>query len=129
MNNLKTFGERLQFAMQERKISVAELADRVKISTTVIYQYLSEKKAPQINTIIQLSKALKTHPNYLLGFDNQLSQYHILSHIENYLSKQPKEVQRMFLRSFDYELEKIKYYSQQPRVIPDTLNDTDLPLN
>lgn len=66
-----TLGERIRLQRQRLKISQSEVARRMGIANNTLNLIEGGgTKDPRISQIIALARELDTHPNYLLGFDD-----------------------------------------------------------
>lgn len=63
------FRERLLNARGDLKLTQAQLAERVGVSTTTISDYERGEKKPGINTAVKLSHALEVNLDWLCGND------------------------------------------------------------
>jgi len=61
------YGKVIASLRKEMKMNQHELADRLKISKSSISMYETEKRAPDINTIICLADFFDVSVDYLLG--------------------------------------------------------------
>ena len=62
------FGERLKEVRKARKLTQAQLANRLNVSTTTISEYESSMSFPQLEKFIKLVQILNISADYLLGF-------------------------------------------------------------
>jgi transcriptional regulator with XRE-family HTH domain len=66
-----TLGERIQVQRKRRNLSQAELARRMHVAkNTLNLIEVGRTKDPRIAQIIAIANELGTHPDYLLGFDD-----------------------------------------------------------
>ena len=61
------YGKVIASLRKEKKMNQHELADRLKISKSSISMYETEKRAPDISTIIRLADFFDVSVDYLLG--------------------------------------------------------------
>ena len=67
--NISTLAERIQFAMEMRDMTQADLARATGMSTGVIAQIVTGKtKDPRFDSVIKIAKALDVSLNYLAGW-------------------------------------------------------------
>lgn len=64
-------GKRLRARLDQLGITGSELARRVELSPRRIGHYLNDKREPDFGQLVKLCKELRTHPNYLFGFDDE----------------------------------------------------------
>lgn len=66
---MNTLAERIQFAMEMRGMTQADLARATGMSTAVIAQIVTGKtKDPLFGNVIKIAKALDVSLNYLAGW-------------------------------------------------------------
>lgn len=65
--NARGFGERLRYAMLNKKISCADLAQASEISRKSVYEFRSGSRVPCIDTIVNLADILGVSIDYLIG--------------------------------------------------------------
>ena len=72
MGYMKEFKKRLKILITEENIKKAELAKKADIDKSAIYEYLNfdNTREPDVNTLINISKALNTSISYLTGETN-----------------------------------------------------------
>lgn len=58
MVDYKEFGKRLKAAMQEKKVTAAELAQEINVSEYAIERYIEGARVPRATKIIEMAKAL-----------------------------------------------------------------------
>ena len=58
MVDYKEFGERLKAAMQEKKVTAAELAQEIGGSEFAIERYIAGARVPRATKIVAMAKAL-----------------------------------------------------------------------
>lgn len=63
----KRFGARLKLLRQALGLKQADLAEKLKVSTPAIAVYETGKREPSLKNLIQLSRALNTTTDWLLG--------------------------------------------------------------
>lgn len=66
---MKTFVERLNYAMAEAGLKQSALSDRTGISKAAISQYLSGKNTPSQNRVKALADATGVTFEFLMGYD------------------------------------------------------------
>lgn len=70
----KIFSANLQEARENQKLTQAELAEKTKLSTTIISEYETMKKQPKIYTVLKLANALGVSIDMLCG-NTPLNQF------------------------------------------------------
>lgn len=63
------FGATMEERRKAMHMSRKELADAARISFSAVYAYERGDAEPTAHVIVDVSKALKTNPNHMLGFD------------------------------------------------------------
>lgn len=63
------FGKNLRLLRYASGLSAEVLAERVGITTNMVYLYESEHCLPRLTTILKICAELNTTPNRLLGYD------------------------------------------------------------
>ena len=63
------FGKNLRLLRYASGLSAEVLAERVGITTNMVYLYESEHCLPRLTTILKMCAELNTTPNRLLGYD------------------------------------------------------------
>lgn len=58
-------------------MSQAELAHRVNVSVSAITSYIQGRRMPTLRIFLRIVKALRTTPNFLLGYDFETQNIHI----------------------------------------------------
>ena len=69
-NTAKTIGQRIEQALEFRRMTAAELSRKTGIDEASLSSYRSGKYAPRQNRIYLISQALGVTPSWLMGFDN-----------------------------------------------------------
>lgn len=70
MSEWIVFGERLKWALKERKISYRELAEKVGLSVPTICRYVHCQRVPKATELLKIANVLGVNCNYLLGVIN-----------------------------------------------------------
>lgn len=66
---MKTFAERLNYAMAEAGLKQSTISDRTGISKAAISQYLSGKNTPNQNRVMALADATGVSFDFLMGYE------------------------------------------------------------
>ncbi len=69
MDNLYIIKDRLNEALQKRKMTAAELAIKTGINKSSISRYLSGENIPRSLAIGKMAKALDVNPAWVLGYE------------------------------------------------------------
>ena len=64
-----TIKDRLIKEITATKLTTAEIAKKVGVSSEMITQYKTTKKLPKLDTFAKLCKELDLDANYILGLD------------------------------------------------------------
>ena len=70
---LDVFHERLKKALKESKISQSELARRLDVKQSSVWEWLNIRY-PSVDHLIEICYTLKISPNYLLGFESMTDE-------------------------------------------------------
>lgn len=68
------FNQRVRMAMGMRDMSLADLAAKMNISRTRVYQYRSVSTNPNSETVVALAKALEVSTDFLLGMSDSVEK-------------------------------------------------------
>lgn len=68
----KIMAQRLNEAMQARKVSAAELSRRTGIDQGAISRYRKGECAPKSHRVFDIARALGVNPTWLLGFSEDM---------------------------------------------------------
>lgn len=71
---MKTFSERLVFAMSKRNMKQADLVKKTGINKGALSSYINGRYEPKQNNIYLLSKALNVNEAWLMGYDVPMDQ-------------------------------------------------------
>lgn len=71
---MKTFPERLKYAMTQANLTQRQLAQATGASPAAVSQYLSGKNTPNADRMKVLADATGVSVNFLMGFENALNQ-------------------------------------------------------
>lgn len=69
-NEKKTLGERIREQRILMKMTQEELAEALHIKKSMVSMYENDKVDIKGSILVELSRALKTSPNYLLGIED-----------------------------------------------------------
>lgn len=69
MDNLYIIKDRLNEALQKRKMTAADLASKTGINKSSISRYLSGENIPRSLAIGKMAKALDVNPAWVLGYE------------------------------------------------------------
>ena len=92
---LKTYGERLRHALNEKGISQTELCRRTGINKAKISSYINDKYKPKQDAIYLISQALGINELWLMGLSDEMvsqptnTQWGDDKANQDYLSKNP----------------------------------------
>lgn len=76
-------GDRMKQRRKELKISAEDVADKIGVNRSTVFRYeKGEIEKLPIEILEPLSKILRTTPQYLMGWDNQLDIIPIYSQLE-----------------------------------------------
>lgn len=68
---MEIFGKKLKERAEQLGISNAEAARRADLDERRYAHYASGRREPDLATLVRIAKALGTHPNALLGLDDE----------------------------------------------------------
>ena len=72
--DLSLMGERIKHTRIKQKLTLEKLSEKVGISRNFLWEIESGRKAPAIQTLHSICKALNVSADYLLGFSTVQSQ-------------------------------------------------------
>ena len=64
------FAERVRACIYAKNMTITEFARRAKIGETTVYAWFEGDNYPNTKTLMSAADVLGTHPNYLLGYDD-----------------------------------------------------------
>lgn len=64
------FAERVRACIYAKNMTITEFARRAKIGETTVYAWFEGGNYPNTKTLMSAADVLGTHPNYLLGYDD-----------------------------------------------------------
>lgn len=64
------FAERVRACIYAKNMTITEFARRAKIGKTTVYAWFEGGDYPNTKTLMSAADVLGTHPNYLLGYDD-----------------------------------------------------------
>lgn len=103
MDNLSKFSESLAELMQERNLSVKDLAEEVGIKDSNLYYYLRAERLPSVEALVLLADYFSCSADYLLGLTDE-------SRVETYKQCPPFSQQLNFLLEY-FGLSTYKVYT------------------
>lgn len=56
--------------MENSKLTVKQLAEKIGVSPEMVTQYYTTKKLPKLDTFVRICKALNVSADYLLGLSD-----------------------------------------------------------
>ncbi len=56
--------------MENSKLTVKQLAEKIGVSLEMVTQYYTTKKLPKLDTFVRICKALNVSADYLLGLSD-----------------------------------------------------------
>ena len=68
------FEERLKYLMKREGLSAKQLGKEIGLTDSAIYMMLNGGRKPSYESLTALCKILKTTPNYLCGFEDEISE-------------------------------------------------------
>ena len=73
--SIKSFGERLCFAIRSQNYKQKELAAKIGVTETTISRYMTQGRIPPASIIAKFAKELKVTSDYLLGIDDEQKDF------------------------------------------------------
>lgn len=70
MSMEKVFKTRLKEELENSKLTVKQLAEKIGVSPEMVTQYYTTKKLPKLDTFVRICKALNVSADYLLGLSD-----------------------------------------------------------
>ena len=67
---MTTFGKKLHSLMKENKITQQELAERLNVRRGSVSNWVTDRRVPDNNTIVELANIFNVTTDYLLGNEN-----------------------------------------------------------
>ena len=64
------FKTRLKEELENSKMTVRQLAEKIGVSPEMVTQYYTTKKLPKLDTFVRICKALNVSADYLLGLSD-----------------------------------------------------------
>lgn len=75
VDNLKTFGERLEFLLDLKDIKKGEFADKLNIAPNTLSNYIKGNRCPSMDMIIKIADTLNVSTDFLLMRSNNYNTY------------------------------------------------------
>lgn len=66
----RAFKTRLKEELENSKLTVKQLAEKIGVSPEMVTQYYTTKKLPKLDTFVRICKALNVSADYLLGLSD-----------------------------------------------------------
>lgn len=66
----QAFKTRLKEELENSKLTVRQLAEKIGVSPEMVTQYYTTKKLPKLDTFVRICKALNVSADYLLGLSD-----------------------------------------------------------
>lgn len=66
----RAFKTRLKEELENSKMTVRQLAEKIGVSPEMVTQYYTTKKLPKLDTFVRICKALNVSADYLLGLSD-----------------------------------------------------------
>lgn len=66
----RAFKTRLKEELENSKLTVRQLAEKIGVSPEMVTQYYTTKKLPKLDTFVRICKALNVSADYLLGLSD-----------------------------------------------------------
>lgn len=90
----REFAERLKYLREEKKLSQAELAEKLGVSRGSVSYYENCDRVPDILFLSRLCDYFGVSSNYMLGFtDNEKVQYEAIGHVTDLSDKALDKIQ------------------------------------
>lgn len=70
MSMEEIFKTRLKEELENSKLTVKQLAEKIGVSPEMVTQYYTTKKLPKLDTFVRICKALNVSADYLLGLSD-----------------------------------------------------------
>ena len=67
---MTTFGKKLHSLMKENKITQQELAERLNVRRGSVSNWVTDRRVPDNNTIVELANIFNVTTDFLLGNEN-----------------------------------------------------------
>lgn len=67
---MTTFGKKLHSLMKENKITQQELAERLNVRRGSVSNWVTDRRVPDNNTIVELANVFNVTTDFLLGNEN-----------------------------------------------------------
>ena len=67
---MNKFAERLRLVLKVNNMTQVELAKKINMSQGIVNNYCTGKRAPPLDGLIMISKALNESVDYLLGIED-----------------------------------------------------------
>ncbi|MCJ1765869.1 helix-turn-helix domain-containing protein [Mammaliicoccus sciuri] len=83
--------------MNDRNLSLSELARRTGMAKSTISRYLNESREFPLNKADDFARVLKVTPEYLLGFEEEYQPTSIAAHLDGEVSDLDEEEMRKVL--------------------------------
>lgn len=97
----KAFGKLLQKYREEAGYSQEKLAEEIKRSSIFISYMERGEKSPSVDTLIQISNALKISADLLIGTHVQNNNTSRLLHFEERMASLPIPIQQKLMDTFE----------------------------
>ncbi len=68
--NDQAFKTRLKEELENSKLTVKQLAEKIGVSPEMVTQYYTTKKLPKLDTFAKICKVLNVSADYLLGLSD-----------------------------------------------------------
>lgn len=68
--NDQAFKTRLKEELENSKLTVKQLSEKIGVSPEMVTQYYTTKKLPKLDTFVRICKALNVSADYLLGLSD-----------------------------------------------------------
>lgn len=73
MVGMELFGDKLKAVRKAKKMTQADFAKELKVSSSVIAAYEQGKNFPSVSVLIEICKILGVSSDYLLGISDEVS--------------------------------------------------------
>ena len=99
-----TTGQRIEYLRKKRGLTQKELADLIHIQRNKLSYYETDERTPTVSDLIELSKALNTTIDYLVGHTNTSSTDKNIRFICDYTGLTDKVVKMLHAKKGCYIL-------------------------
>lgn len=120
-----TFSNRLLVAMQSRGVNQTQLAERTKISKSMISEYLQGKYLPKQDKVFKIARSLEVDESWLMGYDVDMTPNRYLNDDAKNILNTNYTVSKTLLTIHERTEEFLKLYLSLMQ-LAESLNDRGL---